>query len=350
MPKHTALHLKPTPLASAVPLRAKRQAKAPASAVGPLVVALVYDGLCTFEFSIASEIFGLSRPEMGAGWYRFASAAVEPGPLRAQGGLMVQAQGGMELLEQADLIVIPGWKGTQAPVPPELCEHLVAAWKRGARLASICSGAFALAATGLLSGRGAATHWRYAQALSNQHPDVQVDANVLYVQNDRLFTSAGSAAGIDLMLHIVREDFGVEAANSVARRLVMPPHRSGGQAQFIERPVAVDKSGRLAALMEEVRADLLNDWTVDHMAQRAAMSTRTFIRRFVESTGQTPGDWVSGMRVDEAKRLLEATSLPVERIAVDVGFGSVQALRHHFRTQMDLSPRQYRNTFCDQSR
>jgi AraC family transcriptional regulator, transcriptional activator FtrA len=345
VPKPISFTLKPSRRASTAPLRAKRHLKAPASEAGPLVVALVYDGLCTFEFSIASEIFGLSRPEMGAGWYRFASAAVEPGPLRAQGGLMVQAQGGLELLEQADVIVIPGWKGTQVPVPPELCEHLVAAWKRGTRLASICSGAFALAATGLLSGRGATTHWRYAQALSRQHPDVEVDANVLYVQDDRLFTSAGSAAGIDLMLHIVRQDFGVGAANSVARRLVMPPHRSGGQAQFIERPVVVDKTGRLTSLMEQIRTDLSGNWTVERMAQYVAMSTRTFIRRFVEVTGQTPGDWVNTMRVDEAKRLLESTSLPVERISADVGFGSVQTLRHHFRTQLGLSPREYRNTF-----
>ncbi len=346
MQKSNSLSQKSSPLRVAAGLRVKQTPNVVTAKKSPLVVALVYDGLCTFEFSIASEIFGLSRPEMGDSWYRFASAAVEPGPLRAQGGLMVQAQGGLELLAQADLIVIPGWKGTQVPVPPALCEQLVAAWKRGARLASICSGAFALAATGLLSGRSAATHWRYAQALRNLHPDVEVDANVLYVQNERLFTSAGSAAGIDLMLHIVREDFGVEAANSVARRLVMPPHRSGGQAQYIERPVAVDRSGRLAALMDQIRSDLPNNWTVDHMANRAAMSTRTFIRRFTDATGQTPGDWVSTLRVDEAKRLLETTSLPVERIAVAVGFGGVQTLRHHFRTLMDLSPREYRNVFA----
>lgn len=317
---------------------------------GPLVVALVYDGLCTFEFSICSEIFGLDRPEMGADWYRFASVAIEPGPLRAQGGLMVQAQAGLELLAQADLIIAPGWKGLNVPVPEPLCAQLRAAHARGARLASICSGAFVLAATGLLAAKRAATHWRYAQALNALHPDIEVDANVLYAQSDRIFTSAGSAAGMDLMLHIVREDYGVEAANSVARRLVMPPHRGGGQAQFIERPVAIDKGGRLAALMEQVRVDLHKSWTVELMAQRAAMSTRTFIRRFVEATGGNPGEWLCMLRTEEAKRLLEATSLSVERIAVDVGFGSVQALRHHFRNQMDLSPRDYRSAFANLSR
>jgi AraC family transcriptional activator FtrA len=203
---------------------------------GPLVVALAYDGLCTFEFAIVAEVFGLDRPEMGPGWYRFAAAAVEPGPLRAHGGLRVEVDGGLELLEAADLVVVPGWKGAGVPVPGALTAALVA-HARGARLASICSGAFVLAATGLLDGRRAATHWRYAEALGRAHPRVEVDAGVLYVEEGRVLTSAGSAAGIDLMLHVVRSDFGADAANAVARRLVVPAHRSGGQAQFIERPV-----------------------------------------------------------------------------------------------------------------
>lgn len=330
---------------SVVPTRISQNDETSTLLSGPLVVALVYDGLCTFEFSIASEIFGLSRPEMGPSWYRFASASIEPGPLRAQGGLFVQAQGGIELLAQADLIVVPGWKGAHAPVPACLIEHLIAAWKRGARLASICSGAFVLAATGLLDGQRAATHWRYAQALSSKYPDVTVDADVLYVQEDRLFTSAGSAAGIDLMLQIIRNDFGANAANSVARRLVMPPHRNGGQSQYIERPVAMDSTGKLSVLLERIRKELSRNWTIEYMAKQVAMSPRTLIRRFQETTGQAPGAWVSTIRVQEAKLLLESTNLPVERIAVDVGFGSVQALRHHFRSQLDLSPREYRSAF-----
>jgi AraC family transcriptional activator FtrA len=317
---------------------------------GPLVVVPVYDRLCTFEFSIAAEVFSLPRPEMGRGWYRFASAAIEPGPLRAHGGLRVEAQGGMELLKQADLIVIPGWRGVDTPVPEPFLKALRSAWKRGARLASICSGAFVLAQTGLLSGQRATTHWSYAPRLAERHPDIDVDPNVLYVEGDRLFTSAGSAAGIDLMLHIVRSDFGVAAANSVARLLVMPPHRSGGQAQFIERPVAVDRSGRLAAVLDQVRAELTSTWTVDAMAQAASMSPRTFLRRFSEATGLPPAEWVTSVRVEEAKRLLEVTALPVERVATEVGFGSVQALRHHFRAQLGLSPRDYRGTFSAASR
>jgi AraC family transcriptional activator FtrA len=202
-----------------------------------------------------------------------------------------------------------------------------------------------LAATGLLDGHRAATHWRYAKALQAQHPGVEVDASVLYAEGDRVYTSAGSAAGIDLMLHIVRSDFGVEAANSVARRLVMPPHRSGGQAQFMERPVPQEGDYRLAQLLDDVRNDLQAPWTVQHMADRVAMSPRTFLRRFAELTGQSPGQWVVAERVEHAKRLLEGSALPVERIATEVGLGSMQALRHHFQQQLGLSPRQYRAMF-----
>jgi AraC family transcriptional regulator, transcriptional activator FtrA len=315
------------------------------STSGPLVVALVYDGLCTFEFSIAAEIFGLSRPEMGEGWYRFASVAIEPGPLRAQGGLLFQAQGKLDLLAKADLIIVPGWKGVEVGVPELLIRRLRAAWERGARLASICSGAFVLAATGLLSGQRAATHWRYAPALAHRHPDIEVDASVLYVSSGRVFTSAGSAAGIDLMLHIVREDFGVAAANSVARRLVMPPHRHGGQAQFIERPVAPDRDVRIARLLEMLRKEPTRRWSVNEMASDAAMSTRTFLRRFHEATSMTPTEWLATMRIDEAKRLLETTALQMERIASDAGFGSVQAMRHHFVARLGVAPREYRAAF-----
>ena len=312
---------------------------------GPLVVALVYDGLCTFEFSIVAEIFGLARPEMGQDWYRFASAAIEPGPLRAHGGLTVQTGGNLSLLEEADLIVVPGWKGAGVPVSDDLLEALRRAHARGARLASICSGAFVLAATGLLKARRIATHWRYAEALSRLNPESEVDASVLYVEEDRIFTSAGSAAGIDLMLHIIRSDFGAAAANSVARRLVMPPHRNGGQAQFIERPVPIHREGRLSDLLAQIRAEPSRDWTVDAMATAAAMSPRTFLRRFTETTGSAPGEWVIGVRVEEAKRLLETTQLPIEEVATKAGFGTVAALRHHFHIQLGLTPRGYRDTF-----
>jgi AraC family transcriptional activator FtrA len=316
-----------------------------APTTGPLVVAIAYDGLCTFEYAIAAEVFGLARPEMGAGWYRFATAAVDSGVLRAHGGLRFEVDGGLELLEDADLIVMPGWKGAGIPVPERLRGALLAAHARGARLASICSGAFVLAATGLLDGRRAATHWRYTEALERAHPQVAVDASVLYVEEGRVLTSAGSAAGIDLMLHIVRSDFGADAANSVARRLVMPAHRNGGQAQFVERPVPKRPESRLSPLLDLVRADPRHRWTIADMARKAALSERSFLRRFAEATGTSPGEWLAGVRVDEARRLLEATALPIEEVARLSGFGSTATLRHHFSRATALSPRDYRERF-----
>ena len=202
-----------------------------------LVVALAYDGLCTFEFGVAAEIFGLDRPEMGNAWYRFRDAAIEPGPLRAMGGISVAADGGLSLVENAGTIIVPGWRGADSPVPQRLLKALRRAHKRGARLLSFCSGVFVLAATGLLDGRRATTHWRYSDTLASAYPEVTVVPDVLYVDEGNVLTAAGSAAGIDLSLHLVRRDWGAAAANSVARRLVVPSHRDGGQAQFIEAPV-----------------------------------------------------------------------------------------------------------------
>ena len=315
---------------------------------GPLVVALLYDGLCTFEFGIVAEIFGLSRPEMGTGWYRFASCAVDEGPMRAHGGLTVAADHGPEILAEADIIVVPGWKGADAPVPEALAEQLRAAHARGARLASICSGAFVLAATGLLSGGTATTHWRYAEKLRERYPDVSVDDASLYRIHDRIHTSAGSAAGIDLLIEVVRQDFGAAAANSVARRLVMPAHRAGGQAQFLERPVGVREGTEIGPLLEEVRGSLEADWTVARMAGEMGMSLRTFLRRFAEATGQSPGDWLADERVGEAKRLLTQGDPGMEDVAAAVGFGSAHTLRHHFRRKVGISPSEYRARFLEE--
>ncbi|WP_082511522.1 transcriptional regulator FtrA [Devosia sp. Leaf420] len=314
---------------------------------GPLVVALIYDGLCTFEFGIVAEVFGLSRPEMGTGWYRFASAAVDAGPMRAHGGMTVVADHGPEILAEADVIVVPGWRGADAPVPEALIEQLRAAHGRGARLASICSGAFVLAATGLLDGGTATTHWRYADKLRERHPAISVDDASLYRIHDRIHTSAGSAAGIDLLIEMVRQDFGAAAANSVARRLVMPAHRAGGQAQFLERPVGVREGTEIGPLLEEVRKSLAADWTVARMADAMGMSVRTFLRRFSEATGQSPGDWIADERVSEAKRLLTRGERKMEDVALAVGFGSAHALRHHFRRKVGVSPSEYRARFLE---
>lgn len=319
---------------------------APRDLTGPRVVALLYDGLCTFEFGIAAEVFGLARPEMGAGWYRFASSAIEPGPLRAHGGFRLLPDAGPELIDTADLVIVPGWKGAEAEVPPDLIARLQAAHARGARLVSICSGVFVLAATGLLDGAVATTHWRYAATLRRRFPAITVDEASLYRQSGRIFTSAGSAAGMDLLIEIVRQDFGPAAANSVARRIVMPAHRSGGQAQFLERPVRLRADTEIAPVLDQVRTRLHEPWTIAALAREVRMSPRTFLRRFAEATGTSPGEWLGEARVEAAKEMLSETSRSVEEIADAVGLGSAHALRHQFRTRVKLSPLEYRRRFA----
>lgn len=310
-----------------------------------LVVALAYEGLCTFEFGITAEVFGLSRPEMGADWYRFASCAECPGRLATNAGLAVQVDGGLDVLVEAGTIVIPGWRSVGGPPSDRLREALLAAYARGARLVSICSGAFLLAATGLLDGRRATTHWRYAERLQAAHPAIRVDANTLYAGNDRIFTSAGSAAGIDLLLHLVRVDFGPDAANSVARRMLVAAHRSGGQAQFIARPVMARSHSPLGGLLEQLRSDPAERWTIGQMARAAAMSERTLARRFREETGESPLVWLNAQRLALARDLLETTNLPMKHIADKAGMGSATNLRLHFAANVGVSPNLYRKQF-----
>ena len=310
-----------------------------------LVVALAYDGLCTFEFGVAVELFGLPRPEMGPDWYRFATAAIEPGPLRGLGGVQVTADGGLDLVEQAGTVIVPGWRGADAPVPQPLIDALQVAHRRGARVMSICSGVFVLAAAGLLAGRRATTHWRYVDRLRVLHPDIDVQPDVLYVDAGDVLTSAGSAAGLDLGLHLIRRDFGPEAANTVARRLVVPPHRDGGQAQFIQRPVPVaHESARLGPVLERMRGDLAGEHTVKALADAAGMSPRTFLRRFEAATGTTPARWLLAERLARVRDLLETSPAGVEQIAQSVGFGAA-ALRHHFRKSFATTPQAYRARF-----
>jgi len=279
-------------------------------------------------------------------WYRFITVAATPGPLRALGGLTFEPEFGLDSLELANTIVIPGWTGADVPVPTALIARLRRAHQRGARLVSICSGAFVLAATGLLDGLTVTTHWRYAERLASKYPAITVDPDVLYIDNAPLFTSAGSAAGIDLLLHIVRLDHGPEKANSVARRLVTTPHRQGGQAQFIERPMPTGAHGRLAPLLDRIRAQPDRSYRVSDLARSVAMSERTFIRRFRETTGLSPGEWLFRTRVELAKEQLEATAATIEQIAANCGFSTVEALRHHFRRRLGLSPREYRERFA----
>ncbi|MDP3868322.1 transcriptional regulator FtrA [Phenylobacterium sp.] len=309
------------------------------------VVALVYDNLCSFEFGCAAEVFGLPRPEVGPDWYSFATAAVEPGPITAMGGLRFEASGGLEVLKGAGTVVVPGWKGADVQPSAELVAALRAAYAGGARLVTICSGVFVLAAAGLLDGRRATTHWRYAETLRQRYPRIEVDPNVLYVDEGQILTSAGSAAGLDLCLHLVRRDFGARIANQVARRLVIAPHRDGGQAQFIERPLAPSAGGRLSQLIAELQEEPQGSPSIQQLAARAAMSERTFIRRFRETTGMAPGAWLVAVRVDRARDLLETTDLSIEQVAAESGFGAATTLRHHFRSRLGLSPAAYRDRF-----
>jgi AraC family transcriptional activator FtrA len=310
-----------------------------------LVAALLHETVATFELGIVTEIFGLPRPETGPDWYRLLTVAEELRPLRATGGLQVCPEAGLEMLAHAGTIVIPGWRTDDAAPTPGVREALVAAFGRGARLVSICSGAFLLAACGLLAGRRATTHWLYAERLQALHPAVEVDPHVLYVDGGQILTSAGSAAGVDLMLHLVRKDFGARAANEIARRMVMAPHREGGQAQFIDRPVPRRAADGLGSLLEAVRRRPAERWTIARMARRAAMSQRTFIRRFQQSTGMRPGEWVIAARLEVARYLLESTATGLEEISRSSGFGNPAALRHHFRRRVGLTPTAYRASF-----
>ena len=324
-------------------------------AFNPLVVALVYDGLCAFEFSCVAEVFGLQRPELGADWYRFATCAANGRSVKGQYGISMQVTGGLERLQAAGTIVIPGWEGIDAPVPIRVAEALHKAHQRGARLLSICSGSFVLGAAGLLDGRRATTHWRYSAELQRRYPRIRVDPNVLYVDEGRILTSAGSAAGLDLCLHLVRRDYGPAIANQVARRLVIAPHRDGGQKQFVERPVErlEDEPGKresLSALLEKISARLREPWRIDDLARLAVMSERTLMRRFRAATGLSPADWITRARVDRARQLLESTGLSVERIADRCGLGTATTLRHHFRKKVGVSPVDYRRRFSQVSR
>jgi AraC family transcriptional activator FtrA len=309
------------------------------------VVALLAPGVAPFELGIVVEVFGLARPELDVPWwYELTVAAEHPGPLPSTaGGFGFAVDHGLEALEAADTVIVPGWHGEPSA---EVLEAVRAAHDRGARLVSICSGAFLLAAAGLLDGREAATHWRYAEPLARRHPEVRVNADVLYVDAGSVLTSAGSAAGIDLCLHIVRRDHGSSIANAVARRLVIPPHRDGGQAQLIDLPMpAHPDDDPIASVMAWALERLDEPLDLAALAGRSYMSVRTFTRRFRRATGTTPGRWLLEQRVRASLPLLEETDASIEAVSGAVGFASAATYRHHFVSIMRTSPSAYRRTF-----
>jgi transcriptional regulator GlxA family with amidase domain len=291
-------------------------------------------------------LFDLATPcQLLARDYAVAPCSPEPGPVPTTSGFPLLIERGLEALVEADTILVPGLDPQTWPPPAPALDALRAAHARGARVASICTGAFVLGAAGLLDGRRATTHWRYAARLRELYPRVTVDPNVLYVDEGDLLTSAGVAAGIDLCLHLLRRDHGAETANAAARRTVVAPHRSGGQAQFIEQAVPAHDDGGLETTRAWALDRLDRPLTVAQLARHAHTSERTFARRFRAETGTTPLRWLHAQRIDRARRLLERSDLPIEVVARRCGFGSAAVLRQHFRRATATTPTAYRRTF-----
>ncbi|MFD4699483.1 GlxA family transcriptional regulator [Streptomyces niveus] len=306
------------------------------------VAVLVLEGAKPLDVGIPAQVF-TTRESMP---YEVRVCGAAPGLVTGGDGLSYHVAHGLDALVWADLVFIPGYRFPDRDDPrQEIIDALIAAHERGARLAAISTGAFALAATGLLDGRRATTHWHYTRALAAKHPLVRVDENVLFVDEGSVLTSAGAASGIDLCLHILRADLGVAASNHTARRLVAAPYRSGGQAQYVPRRVPEPLGERFAATREWALGRLGEPLTLTALARHAAVSPRTFSRRFVEDTGYTPMQWVMRARVDAARELLERSELSIEQIATDVGLGTGTNLRLHFQSTLGTTPSAYRRTF-----
>lgn len=312
--------------------------------LGSVAVAIT-DGMPIFEFAVPCEVFGRPRLDLADPWYDFRICAAEPGRTRVAGGFIAATTYDFTDLIRADTVVVPACEDVQAEPPGELVEAVRLAHSRGARILSICSGAFVLAAAGLLDGRRATTHWMHAELLASRYPAVTVDPTVLYIDEGDIMTSAGSAAGLDLCLHVVRCDLGAGIANSVARRVVMPSHRPGGQAQYIESPVPDAGDDGWAKLLDWMLARIAEPLTIAVLARQAALAERTFIRRFQAVTGATPLRWLLTQRLSLARELLESTDMSVERIAEASGLGSPANLRKHLMRAVGVSPSDYRRTF-----
>jgi AraC family transcriptional activator FtrA len=310
------------------------------------VAVVLIEGLAPFEFGVVCEVFGVDRTEEGVPPIEFRVCGERPGKaLRSSVGVAVTPEHGLDGLDGADLVALPAAR-IRDDYPPAILDAVRSAGERGATLLSVCSGAFLLGATGLLDGRRCTTHWRYIDQFRERFPLAQVDPDVLFVDEGDLITSAGTAAGIDACLHLVRRELGSAAANAIARRMVVPPQREGGQQQYIELPIPECTADSLQPVLTWMLDHLAEDHTVATLARRAAMSERTFARRFVAETGTTPHRWLSTQRVLHARALLEDTALGVEEVARRCGFGSTALLRHHFHKLVGVSPADYRKTFA----
>jgi transcriptional regulator GlxA family with amidase domain len=310
------------------------------------IAVVAFDGISPFHLSVPCMVFGEDRTETGAPRFRMRVCAPEPGPLQTNAGFELVVPHGLEAIRRAQIVVVPSWRDDGRPAPPALIRALQAAHRRGATVVGLCLGAFVLAEAGLLDGRPATTHWNLAAVFAKQYPKVKLQPEVLYVDDGDVLTSAGTAAGIDCCLHLLRVRYGAETANRAARRMVVAPHRQGGQAQYIQQPMpATAERDRLAPLLEWLGEHLDVPHELDNLARRALMSRRTFTRRFRESTGTTVGQWIQNQRLALAQRLLETTDHPVERVASGAGFGSAVSLRKHFTSAFKVSPTVYRRQF-----
>jgi len=308
-----------------------------------LVAVVAFDGVVLGDLSIACEIFALARTREGVSAYDVRVCSESAGVRSVHVGLRVPWR--LSTLARAETVIVPGIADLDLRVPPAVLRAIRRAADRGARVASICSGAFVLAAAGVLDGLRATTHWRAAADLARRYPRIEVDADVLYVDNGRVLTSAGASAGFDLCIHLVRRDLGAEAASAVARLAVMPAERSGGQAQFIRHDPPPDASGSMGPLLAWIEHNLARDLPLPVIARRAAMSPRTLSRRFRDQVGATPAAWIAQVRVRRAQQLLETTDLSIERVASEAGFGSATVLRAHFSDVVGTSPLAYRRAF-----
>jgi transcriptional regulator GlxA family with amidase domain len=309
----------------------------------PIVGLVLYPQFSLFHVAVPYMVFN-TLPDNRLFDLRIVSSG--GGPQQAERSMTIQPDGGLELLEMANIVVVPGWRELDDTPEPDLAEALVRAYARGAHVVGLCYGAYALAYAGLLDGKKAATHWMAEKDFSARFPKVKLDTNTLYVEEDRLITSAGTGAGLDCCLYIVREYYGAQMANKIARVMVIPPHREGGQAQFIDRPVAVStQDAHINRLLDYLREHLAEPHTIDELAARAAMSRRTFTRHFNKATSMTVVEWLVNERLQHSLELLETTSLSVERIAEMVGFQTATSFRQHFRQRYQVSPISWRKTF-----
>lgn len=314
------------------------------------VSALVLDGVTIFEFGVICEVFGIDRSADGVPNFDFKVCGPQPGKaLRTSVGAQLVPDHGLDDLMGADVVAVPAVSGPPEAYPPEALEALRAAHAAGSTVLTVCSGVFIAGAAGLLDGRRVTTHWMHAEELARRFPSAIVDRNVLFVDDGDLVTSAGTAAGIDASLHLVRRELGSAVTNIIARRMVVPPQRDGGQRQYIDQPIPARCSEGFAPQLDWILANLGAPHTVASLARRASMSARTFARRFVEETGTTPMQWVTDQRVLYARRMLEETDLDVDRIAERAGFGNATLLRHHFRRIVGVTPSDYRRRFAQAS-